>query len=172
MLSKIHTAGLLGINAFSVCCETDIGDGLPGIILIGSLSGEVKEASDRIKTAIKNSKFSFYPRKIVINLSPAEVKKEGCGYDLPIAVSILQAFGVINSNLLNNSMFIGELSLSGDILPIRGILPVAIYAKEMGFENIFLPYDNLAEADIVNGIKSIGIKNHYEIGRASCRERV
>lgn len=163
MLSKIHTAGLLGINAFSVCCETDIGDGLPGIILIGSLSGEVKEAADRIKTAIKNSRFSFYPRKIVINLSPAEVRKEGCGYDLPIAVSILQASGVINSDFLNNSMFIGELSLSGDILPIRGILPIAIYAKEMGFENIFLPYDNLAESDIVNGIKSIGIKNLREL---------
>ena len=100
MLSKIHTAGLLGINAFHVCCETDIGDGLPGIILIGSLSGEVKEAADRVKTAIKNSKYSFYPRKIVINLSPAEIKKEGCGYDLPIAISILEALGTIKSKIL------------------------------------------------------------------------
>ena len=159
MLSKINTAGLLGINAFHVCCETDIGDGLPGIILIGSLSGEVKEAADRVKTAIKNSKISFYPRKIVINLSPAEIKKEGCGYDLPIAISILEALGVIKSDILSKSMFVGELSLSGAILPIRGILPIVIFAKEMGFENIFLPYDNLSEANIVSDIKNFGIKN-------------
>ena len=159
MLSKIHTAGLLGINAFHVCCETDIGDGLPGIILIGSLSSEVKEAADRVKTAIKNSKISFYPRKIVINLSPAEIKKEGCGYDLPIAISILEALGVIKSDILNESMFVGELSLSGELLPIRGVLPIVIFAKEAGFKNIFLPYDNLAEANIVSGIKNIGIKN-------------
>ena len=159
MLSKIHTAGLLGINAFHVCCETDIGDGLPGIILIGSLSGEVKEAADRVKTAIKNSKYSFYPRKIVINLSPAEIKKEGCGYDLPIAISILEALGTIKSNILNKSLFVGELSLSGELLPIRGILPIVIFAKENDFENVFLPYDNLAEANIVTGIKNFGIKN-------------
>ena len=159
MLSKIHTAGLLGINAFHVCCETDIGDGLPGIILIGSLSGEVKEAADRVKTAIKNSKYSFYPRKIVINLSPAEIKKEGCGYDLPIAISILEALGTIKSNILNKSLFVGELSLSGELLPIRGILPIVIFAKENGFENVFLPYDNLAEANIVTGIKNFGIKS-------------
>ena len=159
MLSKIHTAGLLGINAFHVCCETDIGDGLPGIILIGSLSGEVKEAADRVKTAIKNSKYSFYPRKIVINLSPAEIKKEGCGYDLPIAISILEALGTIKSNILNKSLFVGELSLSGELLPIRGILPIVIFAKENGFENVFLPYDNLAEANIVTGITNFGIKN-------------
>ena len=159
MLSKIHTAGLLGINAFHVCCETDIGDGLPGIILIGSLSSEVKEAADRVKTAIKNSKISFYPRKIVINLSPAEIKKEGCGYDLPIAISILEALGVIKSDILNESMFVGELSLSGELLPIRGVLPIVIFAKEAGFKNIFLPYDNLAEANIVSGIKNIGVKN-------------
>ena len=133
MLSQINTAGLLGINAFHVCCETDIGDGLPGIILIGSLSSEVKEAADRVKTAIKNSKISFYPRKIVINLSPADI--------------------------LNESMFVGELSLSGELLPIRGVLPIVIFAKEAGFKNIFLPYDNLAEANIVSGIKNIGIKN-------------
>ena len=159
MLSQINTAGLLGINAFHVCCETDIGDGLPGIILIGSLSSEVKEAADRVKTAIKNSKISFYPRKIVINLSPAEIKKEGCGYDLPIAISILEALGVIKSDILNESMFVGELSLSGELLPIRGVLPIVIFAKEAGFKNIFLPYDNLAEANIVSGIKNIGIKN-------------
>ena len=159
MLSQINTAGRLGINAFHVCCETDIGDGLPGIILIGSLSSEVKEAADRVKTAIKNSKISFYPRKIVINLSPAEIKKEGCGYDLPIAISILEALGVIKSDILNESMFVGELSLSGELLPIRGVLPIVIFAKEAGFKNIFLPYDNLAEANIVAGIKNIGIKN-------------
>ena len=158
MLSKIHTAGLLGINAFHVCCETDIGDGLPGIILIGSLSGEVKEAADRVKTAIKNSKYSFYPRKIVINLSPAEIKKEGCGYDLSIAISILEALGTIKPDILNKSLFVGELSLSGELLPIRGILPIVIFAKENGFENVFLPYDNLAEANIVTGIKNYGIK--------------
>ena len=159
MLSKIHTAGLLGINAFHVCCETDIGDGLPGIILIGSLSGEVKEAADRVRTAIKNSNFSFYPRKIVINLSPAEIKKEGCAYDLPIAISILEALGIIKSDLLRQSMFVGELSLSGELLPIKGILPIVIFAKDMGFKNIFLPYDNLAETNIVKDIKNIGIKN-------------
>lgn len=163
MLSKIYTAGLVGINAFGVCCETDIGEGLPGVIMIGSLSGEVKEAADRVKTAIKNSKFSFYPKKIVINLSPAEIRKEGCGYDVPIAISILEAFGVIKSDLLNKSLFVGELSLSGDILPIKGILPIVIYAKEKGFENVFLPYDNLAEANIVSEIRNIGIKNLSEL---------
>ena len=159
MLSQIHTAGLLGINAFHVCCETDIGDGLPGIILIGSLSGEVKEAADRVRTAIKNSNFSFYPRKIVINLSPAEIKKEGCAYDLPIAISILEALGIIKSDILRKSMFVGELSLSGELLPIKGILPIVIFAKDMGFKNIFLPYDNLAEANIVKDIKNIVINN-------------
>ena len=117
MLSRIYGIGLKGIEGFMVSCEVDVGAGLPQATLIGYANSAVKESHDRIKTAIKNSSFELMPRKMVINLSPADIRKEGCAYDLPIAIAMLEAYKIIKSELLNNSAFIGELSLGGDLLP-------------------------------------------------------
>ena len=163
MLSKIYTGAILGIQAFIVCCETDAGNGLPGIILIGNLSPEIKEAASRVRTALKNSGFILPPKKIVINLSPAEMKKEGCSFDLPIAVGILSCFGFVKQETLENSLFAGELSLSGTLLPIKGVLPLALSGKENGFTRLFLPSENQREGSVIQGISCIGIRTLREL---------
>ena len=110
MLSKVYGAGVYGIKGVLICCEADIATGLPNTSIIGYLSSEVKEAVDRVKTAIKNSGFKLEPRKVVLNLSPADIRKDGTAYDLPLAISILSAYGLVKQDLLKSSVFAGELS--------------------------------------------------------------
>ena len=162
MLSKIYGIGLKGIEGFMVSCEVDVGAGLPQATLIGYVNSAVKESHDRIKTAIKNSGFELMPRKTVINLSPADIRKEGCAYDLPIAIALLEAYGLIKNKLLNNSAFIGELSLGGDLLPVRGVLALVMAAKEAGIRHVFLPEDNAKEAGVVEGIDCYGVRSLKE----------
>lgn len=157
MLSRIYGIGLKGIEGFMVSCEVDVGAGLPQATLIGYANSAVKESHDRIKTAIKNSGFELMPRKMVINLSPADIRKEGCAYDLPIAIAMLEAYKIIKSELLNNSAFIGELSLGGNLLPVRGVLALVMAAKEAGIKHIFLPKENAKEAGVVEGIDCYGV---------------
>lgn len=159
MLSKVYSASIIGVDGAVICCEADVGKGLPNTILVGYLATQVREAADRIKTAIKNSGFSLNSMKIVINLSPANIKKEGTSYDLPIAVSLLSSYGFIDANDFSDSIFIGELSLSGDILGVSGILPMVLAARDSGFKRVYLPKENEAEALMVEGIESYGIKD-------------
>lgn len=159
MISKIIGAGIFGIKGVLICCEADIGMGLPGTSIIGYVSSEVREATDRVRTAIKNTDISLEPRKVVINLSPADIRKDGSAYDLPIAISILSAYGFIKKEELKDSVFVGELSLSGDLLPIRGILSIAIAVKEAGYKRLFVPKENAIEGSLIDEIECYGINN-------------
>jgi magnesium chelatase family protein len=156
MLSKIYGSGIHGTDGFLVRCETDVENGFPQITFIGYLSAAVREAEDRVYTAIRNSGFIPEPKHVTINLSPADVRKDGCGYDLPIAVSLLKSYGIISGFFTENSLFAGELSLSGEILPVRGVISMVSAAKEAGLQYCFLPSKNVREGSVIDGIACIG----------------
>lgn len=143
--------------------EADISDGLPSFSLVGFLSSEVKEARERVQIGMKNAGFHFPPKKITINLSPADIRKGGTGYDLAIAVSILAAFGHISQEFIKNIVFIGELSLEGKIMEVQGVLPMVYTAYENGMGCCVVPKGNLAEAGIVKGIRTIGVSGLGEL---------
>lgn len=156
MYSEAYSAVIRGIEGCMVHVETDVSDGLPCFLLVGFLSSEVKEAKERVRVAIRNTGFRIPPKKITINLSPADIRKDGTCYDLAIAVSVLAAFGIVNSSLLGRSVLIGELSLDGKVKAVSGVLPMVYTAYENGVEYCFVPRDNLKEALFVKGIKVIG----------------
>lgn len=159
MLSKVFGAGISGTDGFPVCCEADVESGFPQIIFIGSLSASVRESADRVRTAIFNAGICLPPKRVIMNLSPADFRKEGCAYDLPIAVALLSAYALIPKTLLSASLFAGELSLGGEILPVRGILSMVSAAKEAGMKRCFLPLENLKEGSIISGINCYGISS-------------
>ena len=138
MLSHIYSCGLSGIDGFSVCVETDISNGLPAFDIVGLPDAAVKEAKERIRSAIKNTGFRFPAKHIVINLAPASKRKEGSGYDLPMALSIICATEQIYAPDLSKCTFFGELSLDGTVQPINGILPMVISAYKSGFTDMFV----------------------------------
>jgi len=153
MIAKSLSCTAIGINASEVDVEVDIAKGLPGFNIIGLPDTAIRESRDRIKFAIKNSGYHFPKGKITVNLAPANIKKEGSGFDLPIALSILSAVGVINQDRLLEFAICGELSLDGKLKEIRGALPISIGLKEKGIKNLILPKKNLAEVSSVTGIK-------------------
>ena len=153
MIAKIFSACVIGIDAHEVTVETDTGGGLPGINIVGLPDAAIKESRDRIKSAIRNSGFSFPTRKITINLAPADIKKEGSSFDLPIALSVLASEGIIDSSVLSDSLFCGELSLDGKLKPIKGALPIAMALKNMDKIRFILPKENSKEAAVVNDIE-------------------
>jgi magnesium chelatase family protein len=143
--------GILGIDAFEVLVEVDIARGLPVFDVVGLPDVGIKESRNRVKASIKNSEFEFPVGKITVNLAPADLKKNGSFYDLPIAISILRASGQV-AQWEENNVFFGELSLSGEIKPVNGVLPMVLKARELGFKNVFVPQENAEEAAIVSGI--------------------
>lgn len=167
LLSKIASAGLIGTEGYIVHCETDVSDGLPGMNMIGQLSPEVREAQDRVRTAIRNMDIDLESAKITINLSPADIRKTGCGYDLAIAISILCSYGYIegpiSERLIKESVFIGELSLGGQLLSVHGVLSLASAARDAGYKKIFVPKDNAIEGGAIEGIECYGIKSLYQM---------
>ena len=152
MLSHIYSCGLSGIDGFSVCVETDISNGLPAFDIVGLPDAAVKEAKERIRSAIKNTGFRFPAQHIVINLAPASKRKEGSGYDLPMALSIICATEQIYAPDLSKCAFFGELSLDGTVQPINGILPMVISAYKSGFTDMFVPTENADEAAVIEGV--------------------
>ncbi len=152
MLANIFSCALVGIDAYVVDVEVDISRGLPTFSTVGLAEGAVKESKERVKAAIKNSGYRFPAEKITVNLAPADIKKEGSGFDLPIAIGILTATKLINNSTLIDHLIIGELSLDGSIRPIKGALSMAITAKELGLKGIYLPSDNAGEAGVVDEI--------------------
>lgn len=152
MLSHIYSCGLSGIDGFPVCVETDISNGLPLFDIVGLPDATVKEAKERVRSAIKNTGFKFPAKHIVINLAPASQRKEGSGYDLSIALSILTATEQLYTPELDKSAFFGELSLDGSIQPIQGILPMVISTYKQGFTDIFVPAENADEAAVIDGV--------------------
>ncbi|OHB60591.1 MAG: ATP-dependent protease [Planctomycetes bacterium RBG_13_46_10] len=158
MLAKVLSSAVLGIDGYIVEVEVDIAGGLPSFSTVGLPEGAVRESKDRVKAAIKNSGYEFPPRRITVNLAPADVKKEGSAFDLPIALGILSAQGIIPPNPLKQYLFLGELSLDGGVKPIRGGLPMAIAAKAAGLRGIVLPGANAQEAAVVDGIEVLPVQ--------------
>ncbi len=159
MISNIKTISLSGVSGNLVEVQTDIGGGLPNVEIVGLPDASVKESRERIRAAIKNSGIEFPSRKIVINLAPASTRKEGSSYDLPIAVGILHALGDIYANNLENTIFIGELSLDGKINRVNGVLPMCIEAVNLGIRRAIVPKANEREASVVKGLEVIGVNN-------------
>ena len=163
MISNIKTISLNGIDGNLVEVQTDIAGGLPNIEIVGLPDTSVRESKERIRTAIKNSQIEFPSRRIVINLAPASTKKEGTSYDLPIAVGILQALGEISNNNLENTIFIGELSLDGKINRINGVLPMCIEAMNLGIKKVILPKANEREAAVIENLEIVGVNSLKEV---------
>ena len=157
MLAKVLSGAILGIDAYVVEVEVDIVQGLPVFSTVGLPDGAVKEAKERVKSAIKNSGYDFPPKRITVNLAPADIKKEGAGFDLPIAVGILSALEVVSKEKLNDYLILGELSLDGRVKSIRGALSLAMAAKTSGKHGVLLPKENAAEGAVVKGIEVLGI---------------
>ncbi len=163
MLSRVLSATVLGISAYQVEVEVDIASGLPAFSTVGLPDGAVKESKDRVKSAIKNAGYNYPSRRITVNLAPADIKKEGSTFDLPIAAGILAAEGTIQPQNLRHYYLVGELSLDGRIKPVRGTLPMALAARENGVKGIVLPRDNAAEAAVVQEIEVLGVTNLAEV---------
>ena len=163
MYSKALSAAICGIDAFIISVEADVSDGLPTFDLVGYLGSEVREARERVRVSIKNSGFFIEPKRITINLSPADIRKEGAGFDLPIAISILTAFGFIHQDSLENTLFIGELGLNGDIKKVNGVLPIVYAAQKKGFKRCIVPANNINEAAIVDEIDVYGVSSIRQV---------
>lgn len=163
MFSKINSVGLHGLEGYGVSVEVDVGEGLPAMTMVGILSSEVREAQDRVRTALKNSGYHFRPKKVTVNLSPADVRKGGTGFDFPIAVGMLCAYGVLEDGSLRESALIGELGLNGELKPIRGILSLVSKAKEEGYQTCFLPKSNVREGKAIGGIRIVGVASLKEM---------
>lgn len=160
MLSKVLSAYVIGVDAHLIEVEVDISSiGLPQFSVVGLPDTAVKESKDRIRPALKNIGFNFPLKKITVNLAPADLKKEGSAFDLPIAIGIIASEGLINNNELQDYMLIGELSLDGTLKPVRGVLPIAIETKRRKLKGLILPYENVAEAAIVEGLNVYGLKS-------------
>ncbi len=162
MFSMVKSVGIFGLNSYMLEIEADVSGGLPAFDVVGLPDAAVKESRDRVRAAIKNCGYKFPTGRITVNLAPADKKKEGAVYDLPILVSILIASKQIECNT-KNCAFLGEVSLDGQVRSINGVLAMVITAKQNGISNIFIPYDNAAEGAAVDGINVYGIKNVKEL---------
>lgn len=163
MLSIVKSMSLQGLDGFLVDVQVDVSSGLPNWEIVGLPDASVKEAKERVRTAIKNAGFDFLSRKIVINLAPADIRKEGSFFDLPIAIGILLDFEYINEQFLDDTVFVGELSLNGKLNKVNGVLPMCIEAKRLGIRRVIVPEENAKEASIVTDLQVIGAKSLQEV---------
>ncbi|MCX6812369.1 MAG: YifB family Mg chelatase-like AAA ATPase [Candidatus Berkelbacteria bacterium] len=163
-IAKVKSCAVFGLDAFPVEVEVDIGRGLPSFSIVGLPDKAIDESKDRVRSAIKNSGLEFPDKRLTVNLAPADIKKEGPTYDLPIAVSILLAGEQIHAGAINKSdIFIGELSLSGELRAVAGILPMIMAAKEWGAGKVFIPAENSAEAELIKDLKIYPIKSLQQL---------
>ncbi len=163
MLAKVLSSAVIGIDAYVVEVEVDIARGLPSFSTVGLPEGAVRESKERVKAAVKNSGYHFPSDRITVNLAPADIKKEGSAFDLPMALGILGATGLIENADYADHIFLGELALDGMIRPIRGALSMAIAARELGLKGIFLPAENAIEAAVVDGIPIFPVKTLSQV---------
>lgn len=163
MLARVWSASIVGINAVKVGVEVDVSGGLPKTIVVGLPDIAVQESRERVKAALKNAGFVFPVRKVVINLTPADLRKEGPSFDLPISVGILAASEQVDAQLLGDYLFLGEVSLDGSLRPVAGVLPIAAAAKSLGISGLVVPADNAQEAAVVEDISVYGFKNLTEV---------
>ncbi|MCL6434313.1 MAG: YifB family Mg chelatase-like AAA ATPase [Leptolyngbyaceae cyanobacterium HOT.MB2.61] len=164
MLARVWSASLVGIDAVKVGVEVDVAGGLPGIVVVGLPDTAVQESKERVRTALKNAGYVFPMRRIVVNLTPADLRKEGPSFDLPISVGILAASEQVNVDLLEEYLFLGEVSLDGGLRPVAGVLAIAAAAKRIGISGLVVPADNAREAAVVKGLKVFGFKHLSEVG--------
>jgi magnesium chelatase family protein len=162
MFSRLRTASTLGVGAFLVEIETHLENALPAFVVVGLPDSAVKESRERVSAAIKNSHFIFPGKKITVNLAPADIRKEGSAFDLPIAVGILRAIGIVSNQDLEKTLILGELALDGTLRPVHGALPIAITAKNEGLLRVILPAQNADEAAVVSGVEIIPVKSLRE----------
>lgn len=163
MLSRVKSMSLHGLKGYLIDVQVDVSGGLPCWEVVGLPDTSVKESKERVKTAIKNSEIDLQSRRIIINLAPADTKKEGSLFDLPIAVGILLANEEINNGKLEDVVLIGELSLDGGINKVNGILPMCIEALNLGIKKVILPKENAKEAAIVKDLEIIGVENLKQV---------
>ena len=163
MVSQVISGTTVGIEGHKIIIETDMAGGLPGIVMVGLPDAAVNEARERIRGAFRNSGLTFPVSKVVINLAPADLKKEGSGYDLPMAVGILSANGEIDMSKLEDTAFIGELSLDGSVRSVNGVLPIVLGLKEQNIKKVFVPKDNIQEAALVEDIEVYGVSHLCEL---------
>ncbi|MBP3547855.1 MAG: YifB family Mg chelatase-like AAA ATPase [Alistipes sp.] len=163
MFVKVHTGAIAGIEAVDVTVEVNVAGGGLGLYIVGLPDNTIKESHERIQAAFENSGYRLVAKKTVVNLAPADLRKEGSLYDLPIAVGILTATEQIVTDMLEDSMFIGELSLNGNLRPVKGVLPLVAMAREAGYRRVFMPVENVAEGVVVEGIETVGIGSLAEM---------
>jgi magnesium chelatase family protein len=162
MLVKTYSSTVFGINATTITIEVNLGIGI-NFYLVGLPDSAVKESQQRIKAAFKNNDLKFPGREITVNMAPADIRKEGSVFDLPIAIGILAVSEQVKTDFLDKYLLIGELSLDGSIQPTKGILPIAIQAKKEGFKGIIVPKANTAEASVVHDLEVYGAGNILEV---------
>lgn len=163
MTNQIRSGTIHGLKAELVSVETDISEGMPVFEMVGSLSHEVREGRERVRTVLKTAGFPLPARRIIVNLSPADLKKSGSGFDLAVACSVLAALGGLDTGRLTGCFICGELRLSGEVLPVRGILPMLLEACEQGITRCIIPKRNLNEAAMVPGIAAVGVSSFQEV---------
>lgn len=168
MFSKAYSAAIHGIDGLIVSVEADVSDGLPIFDMVGYLSSEVKEARERVRIALKNSGYQLPAKRITVNLSPADVRKEGTAFDLPVALAILVAFGHLPEENLKDFLIIGELSLNGNVNKVNGVLPIVYSAKQQGFTKFIVPKDNVLEGAVVQGVQTFGVSSLNEALELLC----
>ena len=163
MYSSILTGCITGVDAAIIHTEVDISTGLPSFSLVGSLGNEVKEAKERVQVALKNVGFHIPPNKITVNLSPANIRKDGTGFDVPIAIGLLHAMGYFADEQVENMLFVGELGLNGEIKSVKGVLPIVRAAAKVGIKCCFVPYENRMEGGVISGMQVRGVSDISEL---------
>lgn len=163
LFASVLSAAISGMEVCPVQVEADVSSGLPCFTMVGFPSTQVKEAQDRVRTALKNNGISLPPKKVTVNLAPSDLRKEGAGFDLPVAAAVLAASGFIEPQLLRNVMVVGELSLNGEVRSVSGVLPRVIRARELGCRYCIIPFENLAEGALVKDMKVVGVQNIKEV---------
>jgi magnesium chelatase family protein len=162
VLARVRSATLSGIEAATIFVEVDVTSGLPSFTTVGLPDSTVRESRDRVRAAIRNAGFEFPIDRITVNLAPADLRKEGAAFDLPTAVGILCATGLVKTGRLEHALVVGELSLDASVRPVRGVLPVALHARRQGFTPLLVPAANAAEAGVVGGIDVIPIASLHD----------
>lgn len=162
MLASLRSAALFGLEAIAVDVEVDVTFGLPALVLVGLPDTSVKESRDRVRSAIRNSGYEFPLKRVTVNLAPADVRKAGTAFDLPIALGVLAATGAVTARTIADTLIVGELSLDGSMLPTRGVLCVAALARRRGFARLLVPMANAAEAAVVDGLTLLAARSLAE----------
>lgn len=163
MYSSVTTGAVHGVDSYLMQVETDISDGLPSFNMVGFMSGEVREAGERVRVALKNYGLHLPPKRITVNLSPADIPKRGIVIDLPVCVGLMVCLGIIQESMLKNVLIVGELGLNGEIRPVKGVLPIALEARAGNITKYIVPRDNLPEGAVVKGIHVVGVRDLDEL---------